>query len=143
MNALQRLFVSIVVAGGAYWFFERLPLAPEFNSVCEQTSLFDLRDSTGQFLFPDCLPGLVARNNPGLYIIIVWLSFFAPLLVTYVVLSLAETVVALWLAKFVDIRTRGKLPDWPLHATDKAPALVIGELHYTRTALRRRRIPAG
>ena len=130
MTALRRFFVSAGVAAFSYWFFERLPLAPEFTAVCEQTAFFDLQGADGRLLFPDCLPGLVARNNPALYTILVWLSFFAPLLVTYVLLSLAETVIALWLAKFLDIRTRGKLPVWPLDPTDKAPALVIGELHY-------------
>ena len=105
---VQRLFLSVVLGIGS-WVFYRLP-SPE--------------DGLDPLLI------VVQRQSPMVYQAFSALSVVAPVIVAFVLLSVAHSVVELWMASLIERRTRGKLPAWPLDATDPGPAIVIGERHY-------------
>ena len=72
----------------------------------------------------------VAGNSPRLYRWFVLMSFFAPGVLFFVGSSVIESVLRVFAGRLLDWRFRGKLPLWPLQRTDRAPSLVIGEVHH-------------
>ena len=86
---------------------------------------------------PDVTPFLfiVSLQSPRLYEIFAGLTLFAPFAVSFVLLSVSQSVVSVWLTTVKSARTRGRLPDWPLTPSDPEPSLVIGEVHH-KTELR-------
>ena len=108
-----RLLASLLYAAGSYLLFP-LPAAD-----------------------PDVTPLLfiVSFQSPRLFEVFAAMTVFAPFAVSFVLLSVAQSVVSVWLTSVKSARTRGRLPDWPLSPTDDEPSLVIGEIHH-RTELR-------
>jgi len=86
---------------------------------------------------PDVDPLLVyvAGNSPRVYRWFVLMSFFAPGVLFFVGSSVTESVLRVFFGRLLDWHFAGRLPAWPLKRTDKAPSLVIGEVHH-RTELR-------
>ncbi len=81
---------------------------------------------------PDVDPLLYVfrENSPRLSWYFVLMSFFAPGVLFLICSSIGESVVRVWVGRIVDVRTRGRLPPWPLRPDDAAPRLCIGEVHY-------------
>ena len=144
MRGLQRFAASLVVCvacflafplslgeGGALELAERRPAdrAAAWRMDAE-VRLF------GAGADPDVDPLLVyvAGNSPRVYRWFVLMSLFAPGVLFFVGSSVAESVLRVFFGRLLDWHFAGKLPRWPLKKTDKAPSLVIGEVHH-RTEL--------
>ena len=140
MSGLQRLLASIVVSiacflafplslgeGGALQLVERRP-ADRVQAWRMDAQVRFLRVGAD----PDVDPLLVylAGNSPRVYSWFVLMSFFAPGVLFLVGSSVAESVLQVFFGRLLDWKTAGKLPPWPLARDDKAPSLVIGEVHH-------------
>ncbi len=140
MSGLQRLVASMVVCvvcflvfplslgeGGALELAERRP--------ADRAQAWRM-DAQVRFLGagadPDVDPLLVylAGNSPRVYRWLVLMSFFAPGVLFFVGTSVTESVLQVFFGRLLDWKSAGKLPAWPLGKTDKAPSLVIGEVHH-------------
>ena len=145
MSGVQRLCASVVVCVACFLAF---PLSVGEGGALELAERRSAdraaawrMDAQVRFLRagadPDVDPLLVyvAGNSPRVYRWFVLMSFFAPGLLFFVGSSVAESVLRVFAGKLLDWRFAGKLPPWPLRKDDKAPSLVIGEVHH-RTELR-------
>lgn len=145
MGLFRRLVLSLLVCvgcllavplslgeGGALELTERRPA----NRVAAWAMDVQVR-FLGVGADPDVDPLLVylAGNSPRIYRWFVLMSFFAPGVLFFIGTSMFESVLRVFAGRLLDWKTAGKLPDWPLNRHDKAPSLVIGEVHH-RTELR-------
>ena len=108
-RSLPSQLSAAVLVGVASWLLKPLP-APD----------------------PDAHPILVIvrAQSPVLYGSFQFLSAVGPALVFFIALRVAQAVISVWMQRLVDMRTRGKLPPWPLDPHDEGPAVVIGEMHH-------------
>ena len=140
MSVLQRLFLSLVVCVACFLAF---PLSLGEGGALELTERKPAdraaawrMDAQVRFLAagadPDVDPLLVyvAGNSPRVYRWFVLMSFFAPGVLFLIGTSMVESVLRVFAGRLLDWKTAGKLPDWPLRKDDKAPSLVIGEVHH-------------
>ena len=119
---IRLLLISVVFAAAGLAWFGVLPRPGSFPLECDYPALLPE--------FPHCIGAQVDRNSAGLYRVIWLLSYPGPFIVFFVLLSVADSIVSVWFDALLKVRTRGRLPPWPLAPTDKVPAIVIGETHY-------------
>ena len=73
---------------------------------------------------------IVSVQSPALFGLFRLVTFVAPGVVALVLLMVSDSVVRTWASALLKVRTRGKLPPWPVSVDDDAPCLVIGERHH-------------
>ena len=73
---------------------------------------------------------IVQSNSPRIFAAFAFLTLFAPGILFFITSSVVESVAHVWFEEILKLRSRGKLPPWPLHSTDAAPMLCIGEIHH-------------
>ena len=78
----------------------------------------------------DPIVDLVALNAPRLHAAIRAWHYLAPAVAVVMAWSMAVAVGRVWFTGRSRGRVRGKLPAWPVEATDPAPAVVVGEVHH-------------
>ena len=81
---------------------------------------------------PDAEPLLfiISVQSPILFGFLRAGTYVGPATVCFVLLMISDAVIRTFASALVGARTKGKLPPWPIKATDPSPSLVIGEKHH-------------
>ena len=98
--------------------------SPQINDLLVRLGIGDPDPSNDSTLF------IVQSNSPTLFAFFAFFSIFAPGVLFFITSSVVESVAHVWFEQLLKMRSRGKLPPWPLHRSDRAPMLCIGEVHH-------------
>ncbi len=98
--------------------------SPQINDLLVRLGIGDPDPSNDSTLF------IVQSNSPTLFAFFAFFSIFAPAVLFFITSSVVESVAHVWFEQLLKMRSRGKLPPWPLHRSDRAPMLCIGEVHH-------------
>ncbi len=98
--------------------------SPQINDLLVRLGIGDPDPSNDSTLF------IVQSNSPTLFAFFAFFSIFAPGVLFFITSSVVESVAHVWFEEMLKLRSRGKLPPWPLHSSDRAPMLCIGEVHH-------------
>ncbi len=78
----------------------------------------------------DPVADLIALNSPRLHAAILIWHYLVPAVAVVMAWSVAVAAGRVWFPGARRRRVIGKLPAWPVTATDPAPAIVVGEVHH-------------
>ena len=85
---------------------------------------------------PDQTPFLflVSAQSPSVYQVFSVLALVSPFFVSFLLITVSQSLLSVWTTKVRLMRTRGQLPPWPQKPSAAAPSVVVGEIHH-RTEL--------